>query len=163
MPEVTEITLRIFVKETLPKYDGMNELLKDSLNHLYCGINLRSVDRRRHFNTLLNKYEAFLKKLYYVINGYEMRAVVKDHQSAMFLDALLSFDCLAGLRSNPDDRYKKFNNYLERVTAWRNKESHDAISSTENEVKTATHILVTMYLFVISQNTLELAGTGAID
>lgn len=163
LPEITEITLRIFVKETLPKYDGMNELLKDSLNHLYCGINLRSVDRRRHFNTLLNKYEAFLKKLYYVINGYEMRAVVKDHQSAMFLDALLSFDCLAGLRSNPDDRYKKFNNYLERVTAWRNKESHDAISSTEAEVKIATHILVTMYLFVISQNTFELAEAGAID
>lgn len=163
LPEVTDTLLRLIVKETLPKYDGMNDLLKDSLNHLYCSDKMRMVDRRRHFNTLVSKYEAFLKKLYYILNGYEMRATVKDHIAPTFMDAVFSFPSLAGLRNNPDERYHSFATYLDLVKTWRNDESHGAETSTEQELVVATHIVVAMYLFVVSQNTAELDEVGALE
>lgn len=163
LPEVVDTMMRLVVKETLAKYDGMNDLIKDSLNHLYCCEEMRMVDRRRHFNTLLTKYEAFLKKLYYILKGYEMRPVLQEHQTAAFMDAVLSFPCLAGLRNNPDPTYQKFATYLEMVKNWRNDESHEAVTSTEQELKAATHILVAMYVFVVSQNTAELDEVGALE
>ncbi len=164
MPELTETMLRQLVKETMPKYDGMNELVKDSMNNLYCRKEMRMVDRRRHFNTLLYKYEVFLKKLYYILNGYEMRPVMREHKAPSLLDAILSFPCLAGLRNNHDERYHKFSLYLENVKGWRNDETHEASTiSTEQELKAATHILMTMYVFVVSQTTADLEEVGAME
>ena len=155
--------LHLVVKETLPKYDGMNDLIKDSLNHLYCSEGMRMVDRRRHFNSLLSKYEAFLKKLYYILNNHEMRPVLADHIAPTFMDALLSYSCLAGLRSNPKPVYQKFATYLELVKGWRNDESHEAGVSTEQELRAATHIVVAMYVFLVSQITGELEEVGAME
>ena len=163
LPEVVDTFLHLVVKETLPKYDGMNDLIKDSLNHLYCSEGMRMVDRRRHFNSLLSKYEAFLKKLYYILNNHEMRPVLADHIAPTFMDALLSYSCLAGLRSNPKPVYQKFATYLELVKGWRNDESHEAGVSTEQELRAATHIVVAMYVFLVSQITGELEEVGAME
>lgn len=163
LPEVVDTLLRVVVKETLPKYDGMNDLIKDSLNHIYCSDSLRMVDRRRHFNSLLNKYEAFLKKMYYILKGYEMRPVLEGHIAPSFMDAILSYPGLAGLKNNPDERYHRFYNYLEMVKTWRNDESHEANISTEQDLRVASHILVAMYVFFVSQCTAELEINGALE
>ena len=92
-----------------------------------------------------------------------MRPVLTDHALPAFMDAVLSFPCLSGLRNNPDERYQKFANYLELVKGWRNGESHEAGVTTEQEVKVATHVLVTMYVFVVSQVTAELEEVGAME
>lgn len=163
LDEIVDTLLHLIVKESLPKYDGMNDLIKDTLNQLYCNENLRGVDKRRHFNTLLSKYEAFLKKLFYILNEHEMRPVLADHLAPSFMDAVLSFPCLAGLRSNPDERYQVFSTYLEFVKTWRNDESHEAGISTEQELRAATHIVVAMYVFVVSQITADLEMVGAME
>lgn len=163
LPEVVDTLLHLVVKETLPKYDGMNDLIKDSLNNLYCNDQMRMVDKRRHFNTLLNKYEAFLKKVFYILNKYDMRPVIADHQMPSLTDAILSFPCLAGLRNNPDERYQKFSTYLEMLKTWRNDESHEAVVSTEQDLKVAIHVVVAMYVFVVSQITADLEEVGAME
>ncbi|MCR4964893.1 MAG: DEAD/DEAH box helicase family protein [Bacteroidales bacterium] len=163
VPEIVDITLRIVVKETLPKYDGMNEMVKDSLNHIYCGGQMRLVDRRRHFNTILSKYETFLKKLFYLINGFEVRPVVKEHKSASFIDAVMSIPCLSKLHHNHDDQFALFADYYNAVKSWRDGESHESATSSEQELREATHKLVAMYLYVTSQNTIELAEAGVIE
>ena len=163
LEDVVDIFLHLLVKETLPKYDGLNELIKDSFNHLFCNENLREVDKRRHFNTLLGKYEAFLKKMYYILKGSEVPVKLEGHTTPSFMDAFLSFPCLAGLRYNPDERYHSFRDYSELVKSWRDTESHEALLSNDSELKAATHILVTMYLYVVSCNTAELDEIGALE
>lgn len=48
--------------QTISSIDGANELLLDSFNRLYCLEGMKLVDKRRHFNTIVTKYEVFLKK-----------------------------------------------------------------------------------------------------
>lgn len=155
LPEIIDYLIKAIQADSLPKLDGANELILDSLNIVYCSDKLRSVDRRRHFNSLVSKYEVFLKKLYYLINNQEITNQEGATEST-FTNAVFAFDCLRGLKYNRDEHYTNFKNYIEMVRQWRNDEAHLAPNSDVQEIITATHILVTMYVFVISQNTTEL-------
>ncbi len=155
LPEVIDFLIKAIQADSLPKLDGANELILDSLNIVYCSDKLRSVDRRRHFNSLVSKYEVFLKKLYYLINNQEITNKEGEVEST-FSNALFAFDCLRGLKYNRDEHYTNFKNYIEMVRQWRNDEAHIAPNSDVQEIIAATHILVTMYVFVVSQNTTDL-------
>lgn len=155
LPEVIDFMIKAIQADSLPKLDGINELILDSLNIVYCSDKLRSVDRRRHFNSLVTKYEVFLKKLYYLIENEEVTNREGDSDSTL-INAIFAFDCLRGLKYNRDEHYANFKNYLELVRQWRNDEAHLAPNSTVKELIAATHIIVTMYVFVISQHTTDL-------
>ena len=155
LPEIIDFLIKAIQADSLPKLDGANDLILDSLNIVYCSDKLRSVDRRRHFNSLVSKYEVFLKKLYYLINNQEITNKEGDVEST-FSNALFAFDCLRGLKYNRDEHYTNFKNYIDMVRQWRNDEAHLAPNSDVQEIIAATHILVTMYVFVVSQNTTEL-------
>ena len=150
LSEISAILIEAIQTTSLPRLDGANELILDSLNVVYCADNLRLVDRRRHFNSLVTKYEVFLKKVYYLI---EHREVTNQEGStdSSFSNAIFAFRCLHGLRNNTDERFSNFKQYLDMVRQWRNDEAHIAPNADEAEIKLATHILVTMYVFVISQ------------
>lgn len=152
--EVVSTLLKVLQAPSTSSFDGINDIVVDSLNQVYCAENLRLIDRRRHFNTLVGDYEAFLKKLYYLMNGKDIE--VEDGRMATFKDAIFAFRCLRGLRNNPEPAYQQFNTYLENLRAWRNAEAHEANTSTEQDLVAATHIVVAMYLFVVSQVTTDL-------
>lgn len=151
LSDIIEALITSIQTSTLPKLDGANELILDSLNVIYCADQLRLVDRRRHFNSLVSKYEVFLKKIYYITSDQKEIKNREGNTDTTFSDALFAFDCLRGLRNNNDTRYANFKQYLEWVRQWRNEEAHIAPNADESEIKTATHILVTMYVFVASQ------------
>ena len=155
LPEIIDFLIKSIQADSLPKLDGLNELILDSLNIVYCSDKLRSVDRRRHFNSLVTKYEVFLKKLYYLIENKEITNQVGDNESTL-ANAVFAFDCLKGLKFNRDTHYASFKNYLEMVRQWRNDEAHLAPNADVQEIIAATHIIVTMYVFVISQHTTDL-------
>lgn len=159
LPEVIDYLIKAIQADSLPKLDGINELILDSLNIVYCSDKLRSVDRRRHFNSLVTKYEVFLKKLYYLIENKEITNKEGDSNSTL-INAIFAFDCLRGLKYNRDEHYANFKSYIESVRQWRNDEAHLAPSSTVQELIDATHIIVTMYVFVVSQHTTDLDMAG---
>ena len=156
--EVVEYLFFVLNAESIPQLDGINELVKDTLNQVYTSPSLRLVDKRRNFNQLITKYEAFLKKLYYLINAKEMEGRYGTDSS--LADALFAFRSLWGLRNNPLPEYKKFADYMSMVRQWRNDESHLAPSASENEVERATTILVAMYLYVTGWSITELEEAG---
>ena len=151
LPEIIDFLIKTIQANSLAKLDGANDLILDSLNIVYCSDKLRTVDRRRHFNSLVSKYEVFLKKVYYLIEEKEITNQDGDVAST-FANAVFAFDCLRGLRANNDEKYANFKNYIEMVRQWRNDEAHLAPNSDVQEIIAATHILVTMYVFVVSQN-----------
>lgn len=144
--------IRVLNVQSTSSIDGANELLLDSFNRLYCLEGMKLVDKRRHFNTIVTKYEVFLKKVYYLLNGEEMVNRRDENSMPTFINCILSLGCLRGLRNNPDGRYHKFYDYLELVKQWRNSESHTAPDASMKELDSAIHVVSTMYLWVIAQN-----------
>ena len=64
------------------------------------------------------------------------------------------------MKYNRDEHYANFKSYIESIRQWRNDEAHLAPNSTVQELIAATHIIVTMYVFVVSQHTTDLDMAG---
>ncbi len=155
LAEVVTTLLKVIQAPSISNLDGINDIVMDSLNQVYRAQNLRLVDRRRHFNSLVSHYEPFLKKLYYLMNGQQIEAP-EDSRNATFKDAVFAFRALRGLRNNPQPVYQQFSQYLENLRKWRNTEAHESNTATEQDLIGATHIVVAMYIYIVSQVTTEL-------
>ena len=157
--EIADCLIKVINATTISSIDGANDILLDSFNRLYCMSGMKLVDKRRHFNTIVTKFEVFLKKLYFIIHKEELKSN-KEESMATFTDCIFAFPCIKGLKYNTDVRYQKFYTYLELVKQWRNNESHTAPDASAKELASAIHIVSTMYFFVVSQNITELEHVG---
>ena len=52
---------------SIPQLDGVDGLIKTALNNVYANTTIGLLEKRTYFNSLVAKYEAFLKKLYYLM------------------------------------------------------------------------------------------------
>ena len=162
LTEVISTMLKVIQAPSVSNLDGINDIVMDSLNQVYRAPNLRFVDRRRHFTSLVGNYEPFLKKLYYLMNGTQIQAR-NEGQNATFTDAIFAFSALRGLRNNPQPVYKQFNTFLENLRRWRNEEAHESNTATEQDLIGATHIVVAMYIYIVSQVTTDLETSEYYD
>lgn len=141
-------------QSTLPSLDGVDDLIRTALNNVYCNPDLQQVEKRIYFNSLVSKYEAYLKKLYYLINGEEIQN--RDGGDASMADSIFAFSSLRGLRYNPHAAFRKFSEYLELLRQWRNQEAHLAPNASEEEVNAALHVVTAMYLYVTGNSITDL-------
>ena len=161
LDEVAEYLINVIQKRAAkPGLNGANDLLINSFNHLLCNEHLTELDRRAHFNTLVGKFEPFLKKLYYLINNRELTTREGSADSTTFSDCIFGHDSLKRLKHTTDARYYRFRDYLEKVRGWRNEEAHSAPEIPDTELREAVHILVTMYAYVISRSITDLEMNG---
>ena len=144
---------------SLPTLDGVDEMVKNALNNLLCNSELSQVDKRVYFSSLVSKYEAFLKKLYYLMNNTEVEAR-EAGSMATLADAIHAFSCLWNLRYDSSEVGVRYSQYLEMVRQWRNDEAHIAPNASDNEVRVAINIVVSMYLFVTGNCITELEMNG---
>ena len=151
-----KIVAEIRKKVAKPRLNGANDLLINSFNQLLCNGSLTELDRRVHFNTLVGKFEPFLKKLYYLINNCELTTREGSADSTTFSDCIFGHDSLKRLKHTTDARYYRFRDYLDKVRGWRNDEAHSAPEIPDAELREAVHILVTMYAYVISRSITDL-------
>nr|WP_303392026.1 DEAD/DEAH box helicase family protein [Bacteroides intestinalis] len=161
LDEVAEYLINVIQKRAAkPGLNGANDLLINSFNHLLCNEHLTELDRRAHFNTLVGKFEPFLKKLYYLINNRELTTREGSADSTTFSDCIFGHDSLKRLKHTTDARYFRFRDYLDKVRGWRNEEAHSAPEIPDAELREAVHILVTMYAYVISRSITDLEMNG---
>lgn len=153
---VANCFVKVLNIKTIASIDGVNELLLDSLNRLYCVSNLPLVEKRRNFNTIVTKYEAFLKKLYFLLHDRELESFNPNNSLATFSDCLKSFDCLWNLKNGKDIKYQRLYTYLNDVKHWRNNESHTSPDASSKEIDSAIHKVTTMYCWVVAQHYNEL-------
>ena len=147
--------------DSIPSLDGVDEMVKNTLNNLFTNPNLRLVDKRVYFNSLVAKYEAYLRKLYYLINNEEVQPYNNGTTTTDGLaNAIHSFSCLWGLKNNPKSEYQKFSVYLDMLRQWRNDEVHLAPNASESEVDAAIKVVTSMYLFVTGNVITELEMAG---
>ena len=138
--------------------DGIDDLLKNALNHLFANEEVTSVEKHQHFNTLVSKFEAYLKKLYFLINNTEI--VGRDGKSASLADAIHAFKCLWNLKYDNSDEGKRFSEYLSMLRDLRNDETHVSPYVADAEVDAAIKVVVAMYLYVTGYSITDLEGNG---
>lgn len=161
LDEVAEYLINVIQKRAAkPGLNGANDLLINSFNHMLCNERLTELDRRAHFNTLVGKFEPFLKKLYYLINNRELTTREGSADSTTFSDCIFGHESLKRLKHTTDTRYYRFRDYLEKVRGWRNDEAHSAPEIPDAELREAVHVLVTMYAYVIARSITDLEMNG---
>ena len=161
LDEVAEYLINVIQKKVAkPRLNGANDLLIKSFNQVLCNEHLTELDRRVHFNTLVGKFEPFLKKLYYLVNNRELTTREGSADSTTFSDCIYGHESLKCLKYTTDSRYYRFRDYLEKVRGWRNEEAHSAPEIPDAELREAVHILVTMYAYVISRSITDLEMNG---
>ena len=153
--ETVDSMFTVLNTPSLPNLDGMDSVVKESLNMVCMAEGLSLSDKRMHLDMLLLRYEVYLKKLYYLINGEELSAR-EEGQGATLSNAIFAFPALRGLKNNPKPEYQEFSQRLSILRQLRNHESHGSVEISEQEVDAATRIVIDMYLFVTGMNITEL-------
>ena len=143
---------------SIPKLDGIDTLLKEALNNIYTNPHITPVVKYSFFNSLVQKFEAFLKKLYYLIHDDEIQG--RDGNTPTLADSIHAFDCLWSLKNSPDADSQKFSGYLQMVRDWRNEEAHNAPRSTDAEVNAAIKVVVALYIYVTAFSVANLKMAG---
>ena len=161
--EFVDVMFDVLNQTSIPSLDGIDLYVKNDLNDIYANPNVRMVDKVRGFNSLVTKYEVYLKKLYYLINNEEMSN--DDGRPVTLGNAVHYMHPLRTLRNafNHDnfssDEQRKYAQYLNMVTTWRNDQAHTAPTTSEQEINAALNIVVAMYLYAtgVSITDLEIA------
>lgn len=139
---------------SIPSLDGVDDLLKMSFNNIYTNEAIDVTLKRVFFTNLITKYEAFLKKVYYLIHGEEYIVPLEiaqrlgQSQQPSLANMVFAFDELRTLHSNMNPHFHKFSDYLQNLRDWRNQEDHISPSATEQEIDAGLKVVVAMYLYI---------------
>lgn len=158
LPEIVDNLFFVLNTASIPKLDGIDMLLKEALNNIYTNPHITSVVKYSFFNSLVQKYEAFLKKLYYLM--YDEEIPGRDDKEPTLADSIHAFRCLWDLKYSTDEDGKKFSTYLQMLRGWRNDEAHNAPCTTDAEVDAAIQVAVSMFLFVTAYSITDLEMAG---
>ena len=159
MDEIVDNLFMVLNTTTLPQLDGMDGMVKESMNMVITAEGLSITDKRMHLDNLLLKYEVFLKKMFFMINGKEL-ANRDETKGATLSDAVFAFDSLRRLKYDKRPEYQEFFTRLELVRRLRNDEAHSSAAVTEEEVDLAISMTIDMYLYSVGTNIIELEEAG---
>lgn len=144
--EMIDGLFKVLDTESIDSLDGIKMYISQAFDSLYAKENPTIVEKFVSFNLLVTKFEAYLKKLYYVLNKTEIQAR-NIGEEAMWADVIHAFPCLWNLKYDTDTRYHQLYEFLNLVKGWRNAQSHLSPTAAEKEVDTAINICLTMYIF----------------
>lgn len=148
---------------SIPQLDGVDGLIKTALNNVYANKAIGLLEKRTYFNSLVAKYEAFLKKLYYLLYQDEVpRHPDHPEKSPGLSECIFAFPCLKSLRYSTEENEQKFKVYLDLLRQWRNDEAHLSPNATDDEVNAALKVVTSMYMFVVGNNITDLEIAGVL-
>lgn len=151
--QIADDLVALIAARTTDEIDGANDVIQNAFNRLYCSPTTVSlVDKKQHFNTLVGRFEVFLKKVFYLKNHTEIVSTRpgQEGMKATLADCIFQTPCLRRLKDSKSEADKKFSDYLGKVRDWRNDNAHTAPTTTEQECDTAINVLTSMYLYVVA-------------
>ena len=158
LEEVLDCLFAILKTHTVKNLDGLNTMIPNQLNKFYRGEN-EPVDLKVIFGALLPKYEAFLRKLYYLKEG---ELFVSTKGTDGWVTIVKTFHEIDNLYYNhgKNPKLNTFETYYKCISKWRNENVHLAPELPDAEVAPAIHMVVSMYIYavMVSITDLEMAG-----
>ena len=147
LEEVVEWFFKVLDVETINSLDGIKKI-KRTLNLIY-RTSGRQEDLHDWLRLLLNRFEAFMKKIYYISNGKEIANA--DGSFVQFLDAARAIN-VNGLHFTDDEKLTNLKMFYDFVHSQRNVESHTAPIIDDNHVRPGIHMIVAVYLYATMIN-----------
>lgn len=143
--EVINSVFYVLEKKSLESLDGVGLFISRAFSNLFVK-EANIVDKFVGFNLLVTKFEAFLKKLYYLMNGEQVKPQYEGND-VTWKDVIHGIRPLWSLKYREEDEYQKLYQYLIMVKGWRNDESHISPTASEQELNVAVNIIITMYFY----------------
>lgn len=156
--EVLDSVFYVLGKESLESLDGVGLFISRAFSNLFVK-NATIVDKFVSFNLLVTKFEAYLKKLFFLIHGEEVSPQFEG-DNVTWKDVIHAIRPLWTLKYNENEEYQKLFQYLMLVKGWRNDESHISPTASEEEVNAAINIIITMYFFATGSCITDLESAG---
>lgn len=161
MRPVDEIIDSVFYVIDTPSIDSLDNVgmfIQRAFTNLY-GKKATIVDKFVAFNLLVTKFEAYLKKLYYLMKGHEVPAQ-NPGEDVTWKNVIYAHKCLWNLKYSTDEGKQQLYQYLMLIKGWRNSESHISPTASEQEVDTAISIILTMYFYSTGSSITDLEMNG---
>lgn len=156
--EIIDALIYVIDKKSIQKLDSVGIYLHRAFTNLYKK-NPTIVDKSVAFNLLVTKFEAYLKKLYYLYKGEEVKPQ-REGEDVTWANVIHDVSCLWQLKFSTDENRQRLYQYLLQVKEWRNDESHISPTASEQEIDGAVNIILTMYCYATGEciSDLEMAG-----
>lgn len=152
--EVLRLFFAILEAETINDLQALGKILKQTINCLYRAEH-RESDYRSWYTELVSRFEAFLKKIYWLKEGTPVPLTDNGYEPA-FIDTVKHFPKIAGLYYSKNPKYETFKQCYQVVYEWRNKENHKAVELPKELLPTALHAAIALYLYSTMVNAEEL-------
>ena len=157
--EITDSVFWVLEKESLPSLDSVKMYILRAFTNLFGKDKPSIVDKFVSFNLMVTKFEAYLKKLYYLIHGREIQPR-HEGEDVTWANVIHAFPCLWQLKFSHDAGRQQLFEWLSMMKGWRNSESHISPTATEKEVDAAVSVCVGMYFFATGSCITELEMRG---
>jgi type I restriction enzyme R subunit len=158
MKQIVNSVFYVIDAESIPSLDGVGLYLRSAFDNLYKE-NSTIIDKFVAFNLLCTKFEAYLKKLYYLMYGEEVPPR-EPGQDVTWSNVIHGIEPLWQLKYSQDDGKQQLYQWLLLVKEWRNSESHISPTASETEIKGAISIILTMYCYATGSCITELECNG---
>ena len=161
LEEVLDCLFAILKTHTVKNLDGLNTMIPNQLNKFYRGEN-EPVDLKVIFGALLPKYEAFLRKLYYLKEG---ELFVSTKGTDGWVAIVKTFHEIDNLYYNhgKNPKLNTFETYYKCISKWRNENVHLAPELPDAEVAPAIHMVVSITDLEMAGCELDNSGVAAPD
>ena len=158
LDEIIDTLFYTLDKTSISSLDSVGMFIHKAFLALFSS-QISIVDKFVSFNLLVTKYEAYLKKLYYLIKSEEVQPQFEG-EPVSWKNVIHSFPCLWNLKFSQEDSKIQLYQYLMLVKDWRNDESHISPTVTEQELDAAIKIIIIMYAYATGSSITDLECNG---
>lgn len=158
MNEIANSVFYVLDKESIPSLDSVGIYIHRAFTNLYKD-DATIVDKFVAFNLLVTKFEAYLKKLYFLMKGEEVRPQYEG-EDVTWANVIHDIKPLWKLKYNTDEASQRLYQWLLMVKEWRNSESHISPTASEEELNAAIKIIATMYCYATGACIIDLKRNG---
>lgn len=149
--DVVNSFFKILTTQVHPSVDGVGLDVYKAMDELFGRKEVNIIDKHVHSGNLSVKFEVYLKKLYYMLHGEEIKPT-EEGKKVTLANCIFAFSCLKNLRWSTKETEQKLSGYLDIIRNNRNTDegngAHASYLLTEAQLDSNIKAFVTLYLYV---------------
>lgn len=162
MPSTKDVVssfFKILTTNTIPSVDGVGLDIYKAMDELFRRKKVDFVDKHVNSGNLSVKFEVFLKKIYYMLHGEELKPL-EEGKNVTLANCIFAFPCLKRLKWSTKETEQKLSGYLDVIRNNRNTSdgngAHSSYLLTEQQLDDNIKAFTTLYLYVTGMSLKEL-------
>lgn len=157
--DVVSSFFKILTTNTIPSVDGVGLDVYKAMDELFRRKKVEFVDKHVNSGNLSVKFEVFLKKIYYMLHGEELKPL-EEGKNVTLANCIFAFPCLKRLKWSTKETEQKLSGYLDVIRNNRNTSAgngaHSSYLLTEQQLDDNIKAFTTLYLYVTGMSLNEL-------